>query len=231
MSSDAPSFTLSFEADVLPASPLTFPDACTALLRSPSPESPVSILRVLSNIDALGSTAAIKTDSPAPILRTLPSPLCSPAAVTTEPLTCASLLTERALRSQRRDALRVSHDVVSSPTSVHPLDTLAASAFRAQVSNSCIQYSTPQRLISVYYSTSDPAPRATTRVANLPPFTVRVAPPRAFSPLASLRASHSMSSRNSSTTTSPKTTTGTSAQATARMASPPPSAPGPLLDV
>ena len=211
--------------------PITGPDACTASLRSLCTESPVSILRVLSNIDALGSTAAFTTDSPAPILRTLPSPLCSPAAVTTEPLTCASPLTERALRSQRRDALRASHDVVSSPTSVHPLDTLAASVFRAQISNSCIQYSTPQRLASVYYSTSDPAPRATMRVANPPPFNVRVAPPRAFAPLASLRVSHSMSSRNLSTMTSPKNTTGTSAQATARMASPPPSAPGPLLDL
>ena len=220
MSRDSSPFTLPSENDVLPASPLISPAACTASLRSPSTESPVSILRVLSNIDALCSTAADTTESPVPILRILPSPPCSPAAVTIEPLACASPLTERVLRSQRRDALRASHDVVSSPTSVHPHDTLAQGS-HAQISNSCIQYTTPQRLTPVYYSTSAPAPRATTRVADPPPFTVRVAPPRAFSPLASLRASHSMSSRNSSTTTSPKAITGTSAQATARMAPPP----------
>ena len=105
-----------------------------------------------------------------------------------------------------------------------------ASEFRARISNSHMQYSTPQRLTSVYYRTSVPC--ATTRVTDCPPpFTVRMAPPRAFSPLASLRASHSMSSRNSSTATSPKTTTETSAPATARMASPPASVPGPFLDL
>ncbi|CAN0010853.1 unnamed protein product, partial [Ascophyllum nodosum] len=59
-----------------------------------------------------------------------------------------------------------------------------------------------------------------------------VAPPREFSPLIPLRASRSaMSSTTTSTTASPKSTTGTSVQATARMTSPPPSAPGPLLDL
>ena len=197
MSSDFSSFTLPPETDVLPTSPLIGPAACTASLRSPSTKSPVSILRVLSNIDALCSTAAATTESPVPILRIpqniapLPPPPCSPAAVTTEPLACASPLTERALRSQRQDALRATHDIVFSPTTVHPLDTLAESEFRAQISNSCIQYSTPQRLTPVYYSTSASTPRATTRVADHPPFTVRVAPPRAFSPLTHLRVSHS----------------------------------------
>ena len=59
-------FTLPSENDVLPASPLISPAACTATLRSPSTESPVSILGVLSNIDALCSTA---TETPVPILR------------------------------------------------------------------------------------------------------------------------------------------------------------------
>ena len=46
----------------------------------------------------------------------LPSPPFSSAIVTTEPLVCASPLTERALCSQRRDALRSTCDVaVASP--------------------------------------------------------------------------------------------------------------------
>ena len=55
-----------------------------------------------------------------PILSTFSSPLCSPVAATTVSLACASPLTERALRSQRRDALRITHDAVPSPSSVQP---------------------------------------------------------------------------------------------------------------
>ena len=157
MSSDFSLFNLPSETDVLPASPLFGPAACTASLCSPSTESsvrsrtmncdtplPASILRILSNIDAI------------------PSPPCSSLTVSTEPLACAPPLTERVLRSQRRHALRALHDVVvtSSPTTVRPHDTLDESEIRTRISNSCIRYSTPQRLTSVYYSTFAPRPDA-----------------------------------------------------------------------
>ena len=73
----------------------------------------VSISKVLSDIDAL------------------PSPPYSSVVATTEPLACASPLTERALRSQRRDALHATHDVVavSSPAAVRSHDTLAEVKF------------------------------------------------------------------------------------------------------
>ena len=235
MSSDPSSFTLPSKTDVLPTSPLIDPAACTASLRSPPTEPSVrprtmkfrthlspSILRVLSNTDALSS------------------PPCSSVAVTTEPLACASPLTERALRSQRRDALRAIHDVavVSSPTAVRSNNTLTestltASDLSARIFDSLITAPfTPQRLLYVYdYRTSATAPRVTTHVANHPTFTDRVPPTRDFSSLAPLRAPHSMSSSPTSTTASHKTSTGAPPKVTARMASSPSSAPGPLLDL
>ena len=213
MCSDPSSLTLPSETDVLTVSPLIGPAACTASsVQSPTILSgaplTVSISKVLSDIDAP------------------PSPPCNPVVVTTEPLVCASPLTERALRSQRRDALRATHDVaaVPSPNTVHSPDTLAESDIPARISNSRLLPVTPQRHTHVYdYRISATAPRVTTLVANHPPFTDRVCPPRDFSPLTPLRASRSVSSSTTSATTSPKTGT--------RTASPPPSAPRPLMDL
>ena len=187
MSSDPSSLTLPSETNVLSASPLVGPAACPASLRSPSTASSirsptipfdapltVSISKVLSDIDAL------------------PSPPFSSVVATTGPLTCASPLIERALRSQRRNALRASHDVVavSSPATVRSHDTLAESEICARIPNSCLLSFTPQRPTSVYdHRISATVHRVTTHVANHPLFTDRVYPPRDFSPLAPWRAS------------------------------------------
>ena len=195
-----------------------------SLYRSPSTESsvrslmmlldaplPVPISKVLSQIDAA------------------PAPPCSPSVVTTDPLACASPLTERVLRSQCRNALRATPDVVAvtSPVTVRSHGTLAESDLPARISNSLITSPfSPQLPTSVYdYRISATAPRVTTRVANHPPFIVRVAPSCDFSPFAPSRASRSMSSQTTSTTVSPKPSTGASTKVTTRMASPPPSAP------
>ena len=187
MSRDPSSLTLPSEIDVLTVSPLIGPAACTASPRATSPrtassvQSPmmlsgtpltVSILKVLLNMDAL------------------PSSPCSPAIVTTEPLVCATPLTEKALRSQRWDALRATYDVAVAPTldTVHSHATLAESDVPARISNSCLRLPfTPQRRAPVYdYRISATTPRVTTLVADHPPFTDRVCPPRYFSPLAPL---------------------------------------------
>ena len=113
------------------------------------------------------------------------TPPRSSVATTTAPLTCASSLTERALRSQRRDALRALHDVaVSSSSPIHLHDT--ESGFGAQTEYSQMQPLTPRQEIPVHnYNNSAPAPRATMHVANHPPFTVRVTPPVFSHPLLS----------------------------------------------
>ena len=71
------------------------------------------------------STSAVLLDIDA-----LPSPSASSDIVTPEPLECASPLTERALRYQRRDALRTIHDV-AAPTSPH--GTVRSSAILQKV--------------------------------------------------------------------------------------------------
>ena len=152
MSSDPSSVTLPSGNDVLTVSPPIGPAVCTASLRLPSTASPVRSLPMPSEVPLTVQISTVLSD-----IEILPPPPCSSVAVTTAPLACASPLTERALRSQRRDDLRALHDVVvtSSPTTVRPHDTLAESEIRAQISNSCIRPFTPQRQISVYdYSTS-----------------------------------------------------------------------------
>ena len=90
---------------------------------------------------------------------------------------------------------------------------------------------TPRQATPIHnYSNSVPARRATMHVANHPPFTVRVIPPRVFTPLAALRASRSTMSQ-SSTTSSPKHTSKTAANVSAKTGSPPPPTSGPLLDL
>ena len=223
---DSSSFTLPSEPDVHPTSPPVGSTVCTASLRLPITASPVSSLPMPSEAPSTVQISPVHSD-----IEILPVPPCSPVAVTTAPLACAPPLTERALRSQRRDALRALHDVVvtSSPSTVHLYDSLSADGeFGAQTKNAHIQSFTSRQRIPVHnYSNSAPAPRVTTHVANRPPFTVRVAPPRVFTPLAALRASRS----TMSTTSAPlKHNTGTAAQVSIRTDSPPPSASGPLLD-
>ena len=233
MSRDPSSLTLPFGTDVVTVSPLIGPTACTASPRAPSPctASPVQPPTILFGTPLTVPMSKILFDIDA-----LPSPPCSPAIVTTEPLVCTSSLTERALRAQLRNALRATHDVAAAPLpdTVHSDAPLAESNVPARILNSCLLLPfTPQRHAPVYdYRISATAPRVTTLVANHPPFFDRVYPPRDFSPLAPLRASRSVSSSSTSATPSPKPTTRTSApKITTRTASTPPSAPGPILDL
>ena len=91
--------------DVLLASPSIGPAVCTASLRSPitaSPArsvSPVRSLRLPSEAPFTVQTSPVHSS-----IEILPPPPRSSVATTTAPLTYASSLTERALRSQRRDA-------------------------------------------------------------------------------------------------------------------------------
>ena len=193
MSSASPSFTLPSATDVLLASPSIGPAVCTPSLRSPitaSPARPVSPVRSLRlPFEAPFAVQSLPVHSGIEIL---PQPPRSSVAATTAPLTCASSLTERALRSQRRDALRALHDVAvpSSSSPVHLPDT--ESRFGAQTEYPPMQPITPRQAIPIHnYSNSAPAPRVTTHVADHLPFTVRTAPLHAFSPLAPLRASSS----------------------------------------
>ena len=222
MSSDPSSVTLPSRNDILTVLPPIGPAVSTA--------SPVRSLPMHSEAPLTVQISTVLSE-----IEILPPPPCSSVAVTTAPLACASPLTERAPRSQRRGALRALQDVVvtSSPTTVRSHGTLAEGAIHTQNSNSCIRPLTPQRKISVYdYSTYATAPRVNTRVADYPPFTVRVPPPREFSPVTPLRASRSdMSSTATSATASPKTSITTAAPAPrTRTASPAYSAPLPLLD-
>ena len=94
--------------------------------------------------------------------------------------------------------------------------------FPPELKKSCLTLPfTHQRHAPVYdYRIFATAPRVTTPVANHPPFTDPMYPPRDFSPLAPLRASRSMSSP---TTSAPKTNN--------RTALPSPLAPRPPLDL
>ena len=231
MSSASPSFTLPSATDVLLASPSIGPAVCTASLRSPITASPArSVSPVRSLRLPYEAPFTVQTSPIHSSIKILPPPPRSSVATTTAPLTCASSLTERALRSQRRDALRALHDVaVPSSSPIHLHDT--ESSFGAQTEYSHMQPLTPRQEIPVHnYSNSAPAPRATMHVANHPPFTVRVTPPRIFTPLAALRASRSTMSKASSTASSTKPTSGTAAHISTRTGSPPPSTSGPLLD-
>ena len=227
MSSASPSFILPSETDVLLASPPIGPAVCTASLRLPitaSPAGPVSPVRSLPLPFEAPFTVQISPVHSS--IEILPPPPRSSVAVTTAPLTCAPSLTERALRFQRRDALRALHDVAvtSSPPPVRLRDTLLAdSGFGAQTGNSHMQPHTPRQQTPVHnYSSSAPAPRATTHAANHPPSTVFPAPRRALSPLAPLRAS--------SSTMPSITTSATAPSKMSSAASPARSAPLPHLD-
>ena len=111
MPSDSSLPALRSEIDVLDVPPPTGPGACAAL-PAPSPA-------ILSREVETGLSHTLLTASISKVLLdidALPALPFSSTIVTTEPQVCASLSTERALRSQRRDALRATCDVaVASP--------------------------------------------------------------------------------------------------------------------
>ena len=113
MSSDFSSPALPSETDVLEVSPFTGLAACTVSTASQLPPTirPRVVQNDPHNTPLAKSISAVLLDADA-----LPSPSTSSDIVSTEPLECASPLTERALRYQHRDALRATHDV-AAPTS------------------------------------------------------------------------------------------------------------------
>ena len=230
MSSASLSFTLPSANDVLLASPVIGPAVCTPSLRSHVIALPTRSVSPVRSPRPPSEAPTVQNLQINPEIEILPQLSGSFVAPTTAPLTCAPSLTERALRSQRRDALRALHDVaVPSPSPIHLHET--ESNFGAQTENSPMQPLTPRQATPIHnYSNSVPARRATMHVANHPPFTVRVIPPRVFTPLATLRASRSTMSQ-SSTTSSPKHTSKTAANVSAKTGSPPPPTSGPLLDL
>ena len=159
MSSASPSFTLPSATDILLASPSIGPAVCTASIRSPitaSPArsvSPVRSLRLPSEAHYTVQTLPVHSG-----IEILPQPPRSSVATTTAPLTCASSLTEGALRSQRRDALRALHDVAvpSSWSPVHLPDT--ESRFGAQTEYSQMQSLTRHDRRFLYIITLTPHP-------------------------------------------------------------------------
>ena len=222
MSSASPSFTLPSANDVLLASPSTGPAVCTPSLRSHVIALPARSVLPDRSLRLSSEAPTVQSLQLNPEIEILPQLSGSLVAPTTAPLTCASSLTERALRSQRRDALRALHDVaVPSQSPIHLHET--TSDFGAQTEYSPMQPLTPRQATPIHnYSNSVPARRATMHVADHPPFTVRVIPPRVFTPLAPLRASsNTMPSTTTSATSSPQKTT---------TASPAHTAPLPLLD-
>ena len=228
MSSASPSPTLPSANDVLLASPLNGPPVCTPSLRSPVIALPARSVLPDRSLRLSSETPTVQSLQLNPEIEILPQLSGSLVAPTTAPLTCASSLTERALRSQRRDALRALRDAAipfPSPP-VHLPDT--ESRVGAQTEPPTMQPTTARQTIPIHsYSNSQdsshstPAPRVTTYIADHPPFTVRVIPPRVFTPLAPLRASSN---------TMPSTTSATSSFQKTTAASPANTAPLPLLD-
>ena len=229
MSSASPSFTLPSANDVLLAPPSTGPAVCTPSLRSHVIALPARSVLPDRSLRLSSEAPTVQSFQLNPEIEILPQLSGSLVAPTTTPLTCASSLTERALRSQPRDALRALHDVaVPSQSPIYLHET--TSDFGAQTEYSPMQPSTPRQTTPIHnysnsvhnYSNSVPARRATMHVADHPPFTVRVIPPRVFTPLTPLRASsNTMPSTTTSATSSPQKTT---------TASPAHTAPLPLLD-
>ena len=151
----------------------------------------------------------------------LPSPSASSDIVTIEPLECASPLTERALRYQRRDALRATQDVVAP---ISPHGTVRSNAILQKIVPAkfpnlyCSNITfTPQRNAPVpgklhEHSMTATIPRVTTTLmAEQSPFTTcSMCPPRDFSPPAPLRAFRSMSSLTTSAAKNPSKAASTS---------------------
>ena len=123
MSRDPSSPALLSETDVLYISPPTAPGTCSTL---PAPSPAILSTEVETDLSYTPLTASISKALLA--IDALPSPPCSPAIVSTEPLVCASPLTERALRPQRRDALRATCDVAAASSP----DTIRSNAILAE---------------------------------------------------------------------------------------------------
>ena len=236
MSSASPSPTLPPATDVLLASPLNGPPVCTPSLRSTVIASPARSVLPDRSLRLSSETPTVQSLQLNPKIEIRPQLSGSLVAPTTAPMTCASSLTERALRSQRRDALRALRDAAipfpSSPMHLHE----ATRDFGAQIEYLTMQPSTPRQTTPIHnhsnsvhnHSNSVPARRATMHVADHPPFTVRVIPPRVFTPLASLRASsNTMPATTTSAASSAQKTTAASPAHTAPLPqsafSPPPS--------
>ncbi|CAM9988846.1 unnamed protein product, partial [Ascophyllum nodosum] len=224
MSSASPSPTLPPATDVLLASPLNGPPVCTPSLRSTVIASPARSVLPDRSLRLSSETPTVQSLQLNPKIEIRPQLSGSLVAPTTAPMTCASSLTERALRSQRRDALRALRDAAipfpSSPMHLHE----ATRDFGAQIEYLTMQPSTPRQTTPIHnhsnsvhnHSNSVPARRATMYVADHPPFTVRVIPPRVFTPLASLRASsNTMPATTTSAASSPQKTTAASPAHTA----------------
>ncbi|CAM9410815.1 unnamed protein product, partial [Ascophyllum nodosum] len=224
MSSASPSPTLPPATDVLLASPLNGPPVCTPSLRSTVIASPARSVLPDRSLRLSSETPTVQSLQLNPKIEIRPQLSGSLVAPTTAPMTCASSLTERALRSQRRDALRALRDAAipfpSSPMHLHE----ATRDFGAQIEYLTMQPSTPRQTTPIHnhsnsvhnHSNSVPARRATMHVADHPPFTVRVIPPRVFTPLASLRASsNTMPATTTSAASSPQKTTAASPAHTA----------------
>ncbi|CAN0010576.1 unnamed protein product, partial [Ascophyllum nodosum] len=125
MSSASPSPTLSSATDVLLVSPSIGPTVCTPSLRShviALPTRSVSPVRSLRLSSEAPTVQSLQLNPEIEILPQLSGSLVAPA---TAPLTCAPSLTESALRSQRRDALRALRDaaILSPLPPVHLPDT------------------------------------------------------------------------------------------------------------
>ena len=140
MSSDSSSFALPSETDVLEVSPFTGLTACTA---STAPQrSPATRSRVAQNgphnTPLVKSISAVLLDIDTP-----PSPSSSSDLVTTEPLEYACPLTERALRYQRRDPLRATHDVaaLTPPPGTVRSNTILQKKFPSKFLNYTVQTS------------------------------------------------------------------------------------------
>ena len=236
MSSASPSPTLPPATDVLLASPLNGPPVCTPSLRSTVIASPARSVLPDRSLRLSSETPTVPSLQLNPKIEIRPQLSGSLVAPTTAPMTCASSLTERALRSQRRDALRALRDAAipfpSSPMHLHE----ATRDFGARIEYLTMQPSTPRQTTPIHnhsnsvhiHSNSVPARRATMHVADHPPFTVRVIPPRVFTPLASLRASsNTMPATTTSAASSAQKTTAASPAHTAPLPqsafSPPPS--------
>ena len=110
MSSTSPSPTLPSTNDVLLASPLIGPAVCTPSLRSHVITLPAQSVSPVRSPRLLSEAPTVQSLQINPEIEILPQLSGSLVAPTTAPLTCAPSLTERALRSQRRDALRALHD-------------------------------------------------------------------------------------------------------------------------
>ncbi|CAN0053064.1 unnamed protein product, partial [Ascophyllum nodosum] len=118
---------------------------CTPSLRSTVIASPARSVLPDRSLRLSSETPTVQSLPLNPKIEILPQLSGSLVAPTTVPLTCASSLTERALRSQRRDALRALRDAAipfpSSPMHLHE----TTSDFGAQIEYSTMQPSTPRQ--------------------------------------------------------------------------------------